>query len=425
MAGAVRNWAGNIGFRAEEVRYPTSLAEVRGLVTRGSKVRVLGSGHSFNDIADTPDTLISLAKLPSAVEIDGTAGTVKVGASVRYAELSRELHDKGYALHNLASLPHISVAGSIATATHGSGERNGNLATAVSGLELVTAAGDLVALARDRDGDRFAGAVVGLGALGVVVSVTLDIAPTFDVRQRVYEGLPLEVLDERFSAVVSGAYSVSLFTTWREARIDQVWVKDRVDAAGVDPMPEEWFGARAADGPRHPVPAMSPVACTEQGGVPGPWYDRLPHFRPDFAPSSSGDELQSEFLLDRTRAVEALHALNEVRDRIAPVLQICEIRTVAADDLWMSTSYGRDTVALHFTWVKDADAVRPVLDLLEERLAPFDARPHWGKLFTTPADALRSRYPRLADFHALARDYDPNGVFTNDFLARHLFAELG
>ncbi|GAA4606198.1 alditol oxidase [Actinoallomurus liliacearum] len=424
VAGAVRNWAGNIGFQAEQVRYPASLDEVRGLAGRGSKVRVLGSGHSFNDIADTPDTLVSLAKLPAAVEIDSAAARVRVGASVRYAELSRELHDKGYALPNLASLPHISVAGSIATATHGSGETNGNLATAVSGLELVTAGGDLVALSRERDGDRFAGAVVGLGALGIVVSVTLDLGPTFDVRQRVYEGLPLEVLDERFAEVVSGAYSVSLFTTWREALIDQVWVKQRVDAAGGDAMPEEWFGARPADGPRHPVPGMSVVACTEQLGVPGPWFDRLPHFRPDFAPSSSGDELQSEFLLPRSHAVEALHALNEVRDRIAPVLQVCEIRTVAADDLWMSTSYGRDTVAVHFTWVKDTGEVLPVLDLVDECLAPFDARPHWGKLFTTPADALRARYPRLSDFHALARHYDPNGTFTNDFLTRHLFAAL-
>lgn len=424
MAGAVRNWAGNIGFAAEEVCHPTSLDDVRSLAARGSKIRVLGSGHSFNDIADTPGSLISLAKLPSLLEIDSAAATVQVGASVRYAELSRWLHDKGYALHNLASLPHISVAGSIATATHGSGDGNGNLATAVSGLDLVTAGGDLVSLSRDRDGDRFSGAVVGLGALGIVVSVTLDIGPTFDVRQRVYEGLPLGVLDERFSEVVSGAYSVSLFTTWRDAWIEQVWVKERVDPADDGPMAEDWFGARPADGPRHPVPGMSAVACTEQLGVAGPWFDRLPHFRPDFAPSSSGDELQSEFLLPRQYAVEALHALNEIRDRVAAVLQVCEVRTIAADDLWMSTSYGRDTVALHFTWVKDADAVLPVLDLIEERLAPLDARPHWGKLFTTSADALRSRYPRLADFHALARHYDPNGTFTNDFLARHLFAEL-
>ncbi|MCO6004444.1 FAD-binding protein [Actinoallomurus purpureus] len=422
MADGVWNWAGNIGFQAEEVCFPASLDEVRSLAARGSKVRVLGSGHSFNDIADTPGSLISLAKLPSTAEIDTTASTVKVDASVRYAELSRWLHDKGYALPNLASLPHISVAGSIATATHGSGDGNGNLATAVSALELVTAGGDVVSLSRDRDGDRFNGAVVGLGALGIVVSVTLDVMPTFEVRQRVYEGLPLEVLDDHFSEVVSGAYSVSLFTTWRDARIDQVWVKQRV--VGEDPMPEDWFGARPADGPRHPVPGMSAVACTEQLGVPGPWFERLPHFRPDFAPSSSGDELQSEFLLPRRHAVDALHAVNEIRDRVAAVLQVCEVRTVAADDLWMSTAYGQDTVALHFTWVKDTDAVRPVIQLLEERLAPFGARPHWGKLFTTPADVLRSLYPRLPDFHALARHYDPNGTFTNDFLARHLFVEL-
>ncbi|GAA2080475.1 FAD-binding protein [Actinomadura alba] len=414
------NWAGNVAFRADGVHRPASLREVQSLVARNGKVRALGSGHSFNDIADTPGALVSLAGLPPTLEIDAAAGTVTVGASVRYAELGRRLHEKGHALPNLASLPHISVAGSIATATHGSGDTNGNLATAVSALDMVTADGDLVSLTRSRDGDRFHGAVVGLGALGIVVSVTLDITPSFDVRQHVYEGLPFEVLDQHFSDVVSRAYSVSLFTGWRDARIDQVWVKYRVDRPGERSADEEdWFGARPAGGPRHPVPGMSAVHCTEQLGMPGPWFERLPHFRPDFTPSS-GAELQSEYLVPRRYAVDALHAVNGIRDRVAPVLQISEIRTIAADELWMSPSYGRDTVALHFTWIPDTGAVLPVISLLDERLAPFDARPHWGKLFTTPPEALRSRYPRLPDFHALVRHFDPGGTFTNDFLDRHL-----
>ena len=419
MVGGMRNWAGNITFRAHEVHRPATLREAQRIVARVTKVRALGSAHSFNRIADSPGALISLAELPPVFELDTTAATVRVSASMRYAELSRRLHEKGYALPNLASLPHISVAGSIATATHGSGDANGNLATAVSAIDMIIAGGDLVTLDRERDGDRFAGAVVGLGALGVVTTVTLDLVPAFDVRQRVYEGLPLDVLDGHFGDLTSSGYSVSLFTRWRAPVIDQVWIKRCAGAADAAVEDADWFTARPADGPRHPVAGMPPEYCTEQLDVPGPWFERLPHFRPAFTPSS-GVELQSEYLLPRRHAVAALHAVDAVRDRVAPVLQVCEIRTVAADDLWMSTAYGRDTVAIHFTWVQDDDAVLPVLGLLEERLAPFEPRPHWGKLFTVPAEDLAARYPRLPDFRALVREYDPDGTFAGDFLDRYV-----
>ncbi len=408
------NWAGSVTFQAEP-RRPDSLEDLRRLVARGAKVRALGSAHSFNAIADTPDTLVSLAGLPPVLEIDAAGRQVKVAASLRYAEVGRRLHERGYALANLASLPHISVAGSVATATHGSGDRNGNLATAVSALELVTADGDLVTLARGQDG--FDGAVVALGALGVVTSVTLDLLPAFDVRQHVYDHLPFETLDEHFDDLFSAAYSVSLFTGWRGPLIDQVWIKRRAGDAGDLPYGQDWFAARPADGPRHPVPGISAGPCTEQLGVPGPWHERLPHFRPEFTPSS-GVELQTEYLVPRAHAVAALHAVYAIRDRVAPVLQISEIRTIAADDLWMSTAYGRDSVGIHFTWVKDMDAVLPVVRLLEERLAPHEARPHWGKLFVTAPG--ERHYPRLPDFRALMRAYDPHGKFTNAFLERHL-----
>ncbi|GLW10991.1 putative xylitol oxidase [Microtetraspora sp. NBRC 13810] len=417
MAGASVNWAGNVTFRAREVHRPATLEELRRLVAGGSRVRALGTGHSFNDVADTSGAHISLAGLPQAVELDTAASAVRVGAGVRYAELGRWLSGRGHALANTASLPHISVAGSCATATHGSGDGNGNLATSVSALDLVTAGGDLVTLARG-DAD-FPGAVVSLGALGVVVGVTLDVLPAFDVRQVVYEELPFDAVTEHFDEITSAAYSVSLFTGWRGPYVDQVWMKSRVDEGPGSPDPTR-FGARRAAVPRHPVPGVSAEHCTEQLGVPGPWSERLPHFRPDFTPSA-GEELQTEYLLPRRHAVAALRALDGVRDRIAPVLQISEIRTVAADDLWLSPCHREDCVAVHFTWVKDTAAVTPVIGLLEERLAPFEARPHWGKLFATPPGVLRSRYPRLADFQALTRRYDPAGKFGNDFLERHLF----
>jgi xylitol oxidase len=419
VTGGRTNWAGNITFRARDVRRPATLDELRSLVAGGETVRALGSAHSFSDVADTTGTLISVSGLPDAVEIDSAAGTVKVAAGVRYADLSRRLHDRGHAVHNLASLPHISVAGSCATATHGSGDRNGNLATAVASLEMVTADGDLVTLDRAKDGDRFHGAVVGLGALGVVVSMTLDIVPAFEMRQYVYEGLALDVLDDHFDDIVSSAYSVSMFTDWRTPSIGQIWVKTRAGRPGGPAAGESWYGARPAAGPRHPIAGMPVVNCTEQLGVPGPWHERLPHFRPEFTPSS-GAELQAEYLVPRRHAVAGLHELAAVRDRIAPVLQISEIRTIAADELWLSPCYRRETVAFHFTWAPDLPGVLPVLALIEERLAPFGVRPHWGKLFTIgPAD-LRARYERLPDFQALARHYDPAGKFANDFVRRHL-----
>ncbi|MCG5218164.1 D-arabinono-1,4-lactone oxidase [Streptosporangium sp. KLBMP 9127] len=405
------NWAGNITFQARAVQRPSSVGELQGLVARGTKVRALGSGHSFNTIADSPGELVSLGGLPQEVELDAAAGRVKVTASVRYGELGRRLHEQGYALRNLASLPHISVAGSIATATHGSGDANGNLATAVTGLELVTAGGDLV---RIDQGEELRGAVAGLGALGIVTGVTLEVVPTFEMRQNVYEGLPFETLCERFDEIMAAAYSVSVFTGWRGPLVDQVWVKR---APGEEEP--DWSWATPAERPRHPVPGMPAGPCTEQFGVPGPWFERLPHFRPEFTPSS-GEELQSEYLLPRRHAAGALRALMGISERIAPVLQVSEIRTVAADELWLSPCYREDVMAVHFTWVKDTPAVSRVLALMAERLAPYEARPHWGKLFGDTPEALRAGYERLPDFRALVRRYDPAGKFTNDFLDRHV-----
>ncbi|KIH98881.1 FAD-binding protein [Streptomonospora alba] len=417
------NWAGNIGFTAERLHHPSTVAELQAIVAGTERARALGSGHSFNAVADTAGALVSLAHLPRTRELDTATGRVQVGAGVRYAELAQWLQERGRSLHNLGSLPHISVAGSCATATHGSGDANGNLATAVDGLELVTAEGDLVALSREEHGADFDGMVASLGALGVVTSMTLRTAPEFDVTQRVYEDLPLEALDDHFDAITGAAYSVSLFTRWRDPVIDQVWVKHRVGDAPRGGEESGFFGARPAAGPRHPVPEMAAENCTEQMGVAGPWSERLPHFRPGSPPSSAGEELQAEYLLPRAQAVAALRALEPLRERIAPVLQINEIRTIAADELWLSPSYRQDTAAFHFTLVPDTAAVLPVLRLMEERLAPFGAVPHWGKLFTLPPEALRERYSRLPDFAALARRFDPGGKFANAFLREYVFGD--
>jgi alditol oxidase len=409
----VRNWSGNVEFAATKVHRPSSIDELRGLVAGGGRVRALGTAHSFSRVADTRGELVSVAGLPPVASIDPARGTATVAAGIRYGDLVTRLHEAGYALPGMASLPHISVAGACATGTHGSGNRVGNLATAVAGLELVTADGSLVTI--DRDDARFPGAVVALGALGVVTHLTLELVPAFEVAQHVYEDLPFPVLVERWEEVFAAAYSVSVFTSWTRPYADQVWLKAREPSAA----PERWLGARRADGPRHPIPGMSPVHCTEQLGVPGPWYARLPHFRLEFTPSS-GEELQSEYLLPRECAAEALAAIDAIRDKVAPALQICELRTVAADELWLSPSYQRDTIAVHFTWIADAAEVTPVIAAVEERLAPLAARPHWGKLYGLAPEVVLPRYPRWTDFVALAGELDPAGTFRNEFLDRYL-----
>ncbi|MGW9194633.1 FAD-binding protein [Micromonospora chersina] len=400
------NWAGNVTWSARARHEPSTLDELRRLVAGAGRVRAVGTGHSFNRLGDTTGVQVSVAGLPPTVALDRDRGTVTVAAGMRYGDLATALHAEGYAVANLASLPHISVAGAVATATHGSGPAHGNLATAVAALELVTADGDLLTV--DRADPRFAGLVVHLGALGVVTRLTLDVVPAFEVRQYVRLGLPRAALDDALDA----AYSVSVFTGWRSARFDQVWLKQRADQP---PPPVDWLDTRAADTPCHPVPGMPAENCTEQLGVPGPWHERLPHFRLGFTPSS-GDELQSEWHVARSDGAAALAALDPAAERIAAVLQVCELRTVAADGLWLSPNHERDSLAVHFTWVGDPVAVAPVLDEVEERLAPFAPRPHWGKLFTRDPAAA---YPRHDDFRALLREFDPAGKFRTASLDRY------
>jgi xylitol oxidase len=332
------------------------------------------------------------------------------------------LEPQGWALHNLASLPHISVAGACATATHGSGDRNGNLASAVTALEFIRADGERASLSRAQDPERFAGAVVALGALGVVTRLTLQIEPSFSARQEVYEHLPLAQLEAHFDEITGSAYSVSLFTDWRKPGFNQVWLKRRL-AAGPEPaLPDEFFGARPATRRLHPIVELSAESCTEQLGQRGAWHERLPHFRMDFTPSS-GEELQTEYFLPRARALEALHAIFALSAQVSPLLLITEIRTVAADDLWLSPCYQRDCLALHFTWQPNWPAVRELLPVIEARLAPLGARPHWGKMFTLPPEQVQASYPRLPDFQRLLGEYDPAGKFRNAFVDQYIFGQ--
>jgi len=415
------NWGGNVVYRAPRLHRPGTLEELEELVGRAERVRVLGTRHTFNTLPDTTGDLISLERFGQVLSLDEAAQTVTVGGGVQYAELGAYLHGRGHALSNLASLPHLSVVGACSTGTHGSGLRQQGLASAVTALELMTATGERRTFSRAADPEGFGGLVVSLGALGVVTQMTLRTEQTYQVRQEVYEHVPLDEVAARFGEVMGLADSVSLFTTWQHARFDTLWLKRRVDGA-LSALPARLFGGERAAREHHPVWSAAAESCTVQLGVPGPWHERWPHFRAGHTPSS-GEEIQSEYLLPIEHAPVALAALFALGDRLAPLLFVSEVRTVAADDLWLSPAYRQDSVAFHFTWRRDESAVRSVLAEVEAALAPFGARPHWGKVFETTPERLEAVVPRLPDFRRMARSLDPGGKFRNAYLDRLVFQE--
>ncbi|MET3498931.1 xylitol oxidase [Mucilaginibacter rubeus] len=415
----LQNWSGNLTYSTDNVFYPKSVEEVQQLINKHDKIKALGTRHCFNTIADSKDNLLSTRDLNKVVSLDRQNHTVTVEGGIKYGELAPYLHKEGFALHNLASLPHISVAGSITTATHGSGVKNGNLSSAVVGLEIVKADSSIIHLSKTKDAAKLNAVVVGLGALGVITKVTLQIQPTYMMKQHVFTGLPMSELKQHFEKIVSAGYSVSLFTDWQSDHINELWIKSRM-GTDKDENLKEFYGAKAATKNLHPIIGLSAENCTEQMGVPGPWYERLPHFKMGFTPSS-GKELQSEFFVPFDHAVEAIEAVARLGKQIGPHLFITEIRTIAADDLWMSPAHNQKSVAIHFTWKQETEAVLKLLPQIERELSPFMARPHWGKIFTIPAKTLAARYEKMDAFKALVAEYDPHGKFRNQFLANELY----
>jgi len=413
------NWAGNLRYSTGNVHYPNTIGEVQDVIKKSQKLTALGSRHSFNTIADNTENQVSLSHFNKVVSLDKLAGTVTVESGMKYGELAPYLHENGFALHNLASLPHISIAGAVATATHGSGIKNGNLSTAVLGIEFINAAGELVNLTKKNDGDKFNGAVVALGAFGVVTKLTLELQPTFNMKQVVYRNLAMSELEKNFNEIMGSGYSVSLFTDWKNKNINEVWVKSKVENEN-DAARPELFGAKLSQQNLHPIETESAENCTDQMGVPGPWYERMPHFKMGFKPSA-GKELQAEYFVPIEHAYEAMTVFEKLTEKITPHLFISEIRAIAADDFWMSPCHKKTCVALHTTWKQEVEAIMQLLPMLEEQLAPFEARPHWAKLFTMSPSVLRSRYEKLNDFKQLVSQYDPNGKFRNEFLATNIF----
>jgi xylitol oxidase len=411
----LKNWAGNIEYSTANVVYPSTVQEVQSIIQKTTDLRLLGTRHCFNRIADSKHELISTKNLNKILSLDTSAKTVTVEAGIKYGELAPYLHEKGFALHNLASLPHISVGGACSTGTHGSGVNNSNLSSQVKELEMVIADGTVINFSREKDKEHFGGTVVSLGALGAITKITLDLQPTFMMRQNVFEKMPLTELQNHFEEVVSAGYSVSLFTDWQSESINEVWIK-RVDDEGTNYQEmQEFFGAKAATRNLHPISSLSAENCTGQMGVPGPWYERLPHFKMGFMPSS-GKELQTEYFIPFEHGMEGIIAIQKIGQQIGPHLLISEIRTINADNLWISPCYRQKSVAIHFTWKQDWESVSRLLPVIENALAPYNVKPHWGKLFTLSPKVLTSRHTKFEDFKKLALQYDPKGKFHNDFL---------
>ncbi len=403
----MQNWSKNVDFNDRGYLQPESLAELQELVRSNAKLRARGTAHCFNEIANTSSYAINLSKMPKTIEVNPDTNSVIVAAGLKYGELAPVLHEHGWALNNLASLPHISIAGSISTGTHGSGMGNQNLANQVLALDLVTAEGELRRI--DRTNPAFNALVVGLGLGGIVYQYELKIEPTFEIRQVIYPDIPLDVLQRSFNQIMGSAYSASYFTDWGSDQVGNLWCKFRDG----EEIPESIGGCAKADKKYHPIPSVDPVACTEQLGAPGFWHERLSHFKLDFTPSV-GEEIQTEFFVDRKDAAAAIEAVSKLGAEITPLLWITELRTIAADDLWLSGAYQRDTLAIHFTWKKD-DAIYPVIEKVEAALRPINYRPHWGKVFTADAQYLKSVYPKMSEFQALMQALDPSKKFENTF----------
>lgn len=412
-----QNWAKNVTYATDDIRQPTTVEELAEIIATTPKLRILGTRHAFNELANSTEVLVNLEKMATdEVEVVGTTADgqkiVRVWGPTRYGDLAVKLDEQGLALATMASLPHISVAGAIQTGTHGSGDEVSSLSTQVTAIEFLNARGELVRLTEDDDDLR--GAVVGLGALGPITHVELRTEPSYQMTQTIYDGVRWDDVLDRFDEFTALADSVGVFTQWSEddGCIEQVWTKHR------SPESPDFssFGGTPATEKRHTVLGDDPEPTTEQG-EPGPWFERLPHFKLDFNPSS-GEEIQVEYLVPRTDAVDTLRRLREIGDHIRPLLFVSELRTVKGDDLWLSMAHDTDVVAIHFTFHPDEEKVLALLPDIEKRL-PQTARPHWGKVnLVDPVEATR-RFPRWDDFVALARRHDPDRKFVNEHLERY------
>ena len=411
----MRNWGGNLNFSTQELVSVESISQLQDLVAKARAVKVMGSRHSFSTIGDTTGTLISLKNLKLDIEIDSAKEEALIPAGALYAQAARYLESKGWAFINLASLTEITIAGAVLSATHGSGDKNGNLSSHVVGIEIVLPSGELLKIDRENS-PEFPGFVVSLGALGVITKYRMKIVPSYNAKQYVYDGVTSKSISANFDEIFSSAYSVSFFSTWAPGGSGRVWKKFKDDGSGEN-MPATLFDGKIATENLHPVRGMDATPCTDQMGVSGKWLERIQHFKLD-STTPEGNEVQTEYFVDRKHVKEYIAGLESIGDRIAPLVFATEIRTMTSDDLWLSGAYGRETVGFHFTW-RNVPGVHELLPEIENILGKHGGRPHWSKLFEVNPAALAGRYPMYSKFEDLLAKYDPEKKFRNHFIDRY------
>lgn len=404
------NWSENFTFEATGVERPKTIAQLQDVVAAAPRAKAVGTRHCFTRIADSPGgVLVDTSGLDVGVTVDHDTMTATVPAGWSYSKIVAELEAQGVALPNLASLPHVSIAGATATGTHGSGDTNQVMAACMSGIELVDGEGELRTI--DSGHPDLKALSVGLGAFGIFTTLTVDVEPSYLVQGAYFRETSWQNLLDNLDDVMASAYSVNLHAAYSDTNVRGIWSKYRLEGSEPLDLPDELFGMTRVEGQL--TPGKNTII-----NEPGPWSERLAHFTPESAPSAEGDELQTEYFVDRKHGAAAINALRKMGADLDPHLHGTEIRTVASDDLWLSPCYRRETLSLGMTWRKHEPEVRALLPRMEEALAPFEARPHWAKLFAYDRSALLDQFEHLDATLTLAESYDPNGTFNNPYLER-------
>lgn len=404
----LHNWGGNFNYSTQNIQYPRSVAEVQQIVKNAGKLRVVGSRHSFSKIADSECTMLSTIGLNKIIGINGSIPSVTVQGGLTYTDLLTSLNTAGFALPNLASLAEISVGGAASTNAHGTGVANQALANHIRSMEIVLANGSLLTIGPNDP--RLKGMAAGLGAFGVVTQLELKLVPAFNITTYTYVNMPVQNSYENFAALQNmgfGVLLVNMFTAPDAWNIAIVYA--RSDANNTAMLTSNLFGGTLVSQTTQPsYLALLSIAQIGLSGV-------------------DGNEIQTEYFVPISKAVEAIKAVTAVANstNIFPSLATAfVIRTIASDDLWMSEYYGNDTmVAIHFSWQNNVTAVEAVLPQLERAMIPYGARPHWGKMFTMEPEDFLPHYPKVNEFKKLAEQLDPKGKFRNEFLEENVWTE--
>lgn len=426
-----RNWARNQECAPAAVETPESTLEVREAVRRarvaGQRVKVVGTGHSFTSIACTDGRLLRLDRLDRVLDVDPDAGSVTVEGGIPLWKLNEQLALRDLALENLGDIDQQTIAGAIATSTHGTGRTFGGLATQVRGLELVTADGDLVRCSADEEPELFHCARVGLGALGIVTQVTLAVVPAFSLHM-VERPERFETVLADLDAAVDGHDHFEVEHWFPHTDACLVKELDRTEAPlRTRSTLAAWrddillgnyvFGALCAIGKRSPdrIPQLARFATTQLGRT-----DLVDRSDRVFCSPRLIKFVEMEYAINRADAEVALRRVRElIEDEDLKISIPLELRFAAADDIPLSTAHGRETayLAVHvYQGMPHEQYFRGVEAIMDE----LGGRPHWGKLHWQTAATLAPRYPEWDRFAAARHRLDPDGAFANDYLDRVL-----